>query len=116
MNKIKKPKRLYRVKRESVCLGERERVLWTRIVSASSASAAVLVSLGEDEKEWIGKPIVPKPPDVASLQPPKFLRKEGTLSIVRSERLSPWEARAFRDRVRQSKAFSRRKKVSKENK
>ena len=110
MDRKKMPERLYRVKRESTCLGER-RVLWAKIVSASSASEAVMVSLTKNEKEWTGKPRVPKPPDVASLRPPKALREEGTLTIVRSECLLPWEVRA----VRQSKEFDRKKKVSKEN-
>ncbi len=114
MNREKLPERLYRVKRESTCLGE-QRVLWSRIVSASSASEAIIISLTKDENEWTGKPRVPKPPDVASLQPPKALREEGTLAVVRSECLLPWEAREFRDRLRQSKEFNRKKKVSKEN-
>ncbi len=74
MDRKKMPERLYRVKREYLCLGEK-RILWSKIVSASSASEAVMVSLTEEEKGWTGKPIVPKPPDVASLQPPKDLRE-----------------------------------------
>lgn len=109
MDRKKSPERLYRVKRESTCSGEQQ-VLWARIVSASSASEAIRVSLTEDEKGWTGKPRVPKPPDVASLQPPKVLREEGTLAIVRSECLLPWEERIYKDRLRQSKEFTRRKK------
>ncbi len=86
MDRKKMPERLYRVKRESTCLGER-RVLWAKIVSASSASEAVMVSLTKNEKEWTGKPRVPKPPDVASLRPPEALREEGTLTIHSSLRV-----------------------------
>ncbi len=98
MTRSKIPERLYRVKRETTCLGGIQ-VEWSKIVLASSASEAVSLSLTDTEKGWTGQPRVPLPPDVASLQPPRALRELGKLKMVRSERLLPSEVRAYNNRV-----------------
>ena len=108
MAKEKTQEKLYRVKRELTSLGATQ-IIWSKIVSASSASKAVQVSLTKDEKEWTGKPKVPTSPDVAVLQPPKQIRKVGMLARVRSERLLPWEVRAYSNRVMKSKKLNGRK-------